>query len=390
MLDSTAQRLDTKLNIQFDWWKLLQSAQLNTLIEQGFDANPSVDGAQTTLLKLQQNNISREGYFYSAISVSGAVNGKGRRLLLQAPAVSNDVKFIGDSYYDVHIWQLAAGYLSDLLRRTDQQAGSSKAAAELQQLQLEATYRTFADNLIASVVQDASLRAQMLAVRKIVAIEQSLLAIARKRQQVGLATQTEVSAQQQEVELATQALLQLKGQFEQIHGLLHLLLNTPLEIDLPAIPELAALHLSAALPLELPAALITQRPDVRAAQLEMLPANTKYQSTADVAVKNVENILFAIRNDNSTLQTAIISERDKAVELDFVRQDYAANKGVYQDVLVAELNAQFSALHSVQARVKYLGDAIVLYHALGGSWWAMDNAVRLEIDSEISKNRTSR
>jgi outer membrane protein TolC len=390
MLDSTAQRLDTKLNIQFDWWKLLQSAQLNTLIEQGFDANPSVDGAQTTLLKLQQNNISREGYFYSAISVSGAVNGKGRRLLLQAPAVSNDVKFIGDSYYDVHIWQLAAGYLSDLLRRTDQQAGSSKAAAELQQLQLEATYRTLADNLIASVVQDASLRAQMLAVRKIVAIEQSLLAIARKRQQVGLATQTEVSAQQQEVELATQALLQLKGQFEQIRGLLHLLLNIPSETDLPEMPELATLHLLAALPLELPAAVIAQRPDVRAAQLEMRPSNTKYQSTADVAVKNAENILFAIRNDNSALQTAITSEQDKSVELDFVRQDYAANKGGYQDVLIAELNAQFAALHAVQARVKYLGDAIVLYHALGGGWWAMDNVPRLEIDSEISKNGTSR
>jgi outer membrane protein TolC len=390
MSASTAQRLDTKLNIQFDWWKLLQSAQLNTLIEQSFDANPTVDGAQTTLLKLQQNDILNEGYFYSAVSVSDAENGKGRRLLLQAPSVSNDAKFIGDSYYDVHIWQLAAGYLPDLLRRTDPQTGSSKTASELQQLQLEASYRTLAGNLIACVVQDASLRAQMAAARKIVAIEQSLLAIARKRQQAGLVKQAEVGAQQQAVEFAAQALLQLKGQFEQTRGLLHLLLNIPPGTDLPEIPELAELHLSAALPLALPAALIAQRPDVRAAQLEMHAANTKYQSSTDVAKTNVENILFAIRNDNNILQAAIASGRDKVVELDFVRQDFAANKGSYQDVLVAEVNAQYAALHAAQARAKYLGDAIVLYHALGGSWWAMDNAVRLEIDGEISKNRTSR
>jgi len=65
--DIVSLRLETKLNIQFDWWKLLQSPQLNMLIEQLFNANPTVNGAQTVLLKLQQNDNSGEGYFYSSI-----------------------------------------------------------------------------------------------------------------------------------------------------------------------------------------------------------------------------------------------------------------------------------------------------------------------------------
>lgn len=379
---NTSQRLDTKLNIQFDWWKLLQSPQLNSLIEQAFNANASVEAAQGTLLKLQQNDIVREGYFYFPVSVEDAANGQGRLWLMQDIPSANEAKFIGDAYYNLHAWQLEVGYLPELLR-VPKQSASSKTEAEESSLQLEATYRTLADNLIASLVQEASLRAQMVAARKIVAIEQSLLAIARKQQQAGQATQADLLARQQSAELATQALLRLKGQFEQVSGALHFLLNLPADSELPEMLTLASLHLSTELPQKLSASLIQQRADVRATELEMFPADTKYKSTADIALKDVENTLFAIYNDAITLKAADTSEQENSGALQSARKQYAASKASYQAVLIAELNVQFATLRAVQARTKYLGNAIALYHALGGGWWTMDDALRLEIDNEL-------
>ena len=384
--DIVSLRLETKLNIQFDWWKLLQSPQLNMLIEQLFNANPTVNGAQTVLLKLQQNDNSGEGYFYSSIKVNDSENGQGRLLFVQDIPVSDDAKFIGDTNYNINTWQLSVGYVPELLSPHHKTA-ASKAELDVQNLQMEATYRTLAANLIACEIQNASLRAQMTAARKIVAIEQSLLTIVRKRIKVGLASTIEEAPREQSVEFATQALLRLKGQFENFRGVERQLLNVSGDNNLPESLDLAMLNLSIDLPLELSAALIEQRPDVRAAQLEMLPVNTKYQTTAELALKNVENILVAIHNDVVTLKAAAASEQKNLEILNAAHRQYQEKLLNYQDVLIAEQGFQFATLSAAQARAKQLGNAVMLYHALGGNWWALDDELKLEIDSELNRNK---
>ena len=386
---STALRLDTKLSIQFDWWKLLQSLQLNALIEQGFNANPTVEGAQNVLLKLQQSDLARAGYFHSVISVNDTANGQARLQFVQDIPNAGDSKFIGDAYYEIHAWQLAVGYVPELLQ-VHPQTPVGKTEGEVSHLQLEATYRTLAGNLMACALQSASLRAQMVAARKIVAIDQSLLSIARKQLQAGRGAEIEVAAREKSLEFSAQALLRLKGEFDQVNALLHLLLGIPDDKDLPESIDLASLHLRAEPPLELSASLIEQRPDVRAAQLEMLPANTKYESTANVALKNLENTLLTIHNDGITLRAAIVAEQANSAVLEAARKQYSIHKLNYQDVLSAEQGVQFAVLRETQARTKQLGNAIVLYHALGGGWWAMDDAVRLEIDSDLSQKMLNR
>jgi outer membrane protein TolC len=328
---NSTQRLDTKLNIQFDWWKLLQSPQLNSLIEQAFAANPTVADAQNTLLKAQQSDIIRLGYFHAAISIGDAANGQGRLIYVQEPTNLSDAKFIGDSYYNLHAQQLAVGYLPEMLRISEPM-GSSITEAELRQLQMEATYRTLASNLIACALQEASLRTQMAAARKVAAIDQSLLAIARKQQKVGLVMQADVAVKQAAAAQSEQALLLIKGQFEQMRELLHVLLGIPPEVNLPESFELASLHLSEDLPLELPVALVEQRPDVRAAQLEMLPAMTRYQSTINAALKNTEDTLLAIYSGNIALKAASAAEQDHMAALASARKQYAAKEVNYQDV----------------------------------------------------------
>lgn len=377
---STLQRLDTKLNIQFDWWKLLHSPQLNTLIDQAFNAHPTVDAAQTTLLKTLQNDAALEGFFYSPVSVSDAADKPS--LLVNSPNLVAG-KFIRTSYFDLHTPQYTVGYLPELLRAREALTGSAATATELQRLQLEATYLTLSTNLIACVIQDAALRAQIVAVRKIAAIDQSLLSISRKRLKAGLVTQAHFVARQQAAEASQQALLALKTQFEQTRELLRFMLGLAPEAELPVPFDLAALHLSGELPLELSSALIQQRPDVRAALLE---AHTNYQNALDTATRNVQDIEQAIYNTSVNLKAAASSEQESQAALAVLHRHYVGHSENYQDALVAEQNVQLAVLRLAQARALYLGNAVALYHALGGAWW--NGAISLEIADELtSKHR---
>lgn len=370
------QRSDTKLNVQFDWWKLLQSTQLNALIEQSFAAYPTVDSAQNALLKVQQSGIVQFGYFHFATSVS-----TGNLVSLQDFPNPPTEKFIGDSYYGLHAQQLIVSYLPEALHISA--VSLPKSEAEMKRLQLEATYRTLADNLIACMLQEASLRAQMNTARKIVAIDQSLLAILRKQLKAGLVTQADVASQQTSVARSEQALLPIKKQFEQTRELLHLLLGIAPEADLPQTIDLATPNLHQELPLEVPAALIDQRPDVRAAQLAMPSSNVQYQATMSVALKDTEGTLLAIYNDTLALKAATVAEQESAATLESIRKRYSAAAANYQDVIAAERNLQLARLRLTQTRTQHLGDAVALYHALGGAWW--NDAVKLEIDRDLTK-----
>jgi len=381
MSAARAHRLDTKLNVEFDWWKLLQSAQLNTLIEQGFAAYPTVESVQSLLLKVQQSDIVRSGYFHSAISVNNASNGSSTLSFQQNRPVLTSGTFVGDSYYGFHARQLAISYLPEALHISS--LSLPKSTSERRQLQAEATYRTLASNLIACVLQESSLHAQMRSARKVIAIDFSLLSILRRQHKAGLVTQATVSEQQKSAHHSQQALLLIQKQFTQTRELLHLLLGIPPDDALPESVSLNTLHSTLALPLEIPTKLVEQRPDVRAAQLEMHASSAQYQNTMKVALKNTEDTLIAIYSDAIKLKAATASEQESLSALTTMRKNYADKTVNYRDVLAAKQSLQLAKLRLIQCRTETLGNAISLYHALGGAWW--NETVRLEIASNLQQ-----
>jgi outer membrane protein TolC len=380
---STTQRLDTKLNIQFDWWKLLHSPQLNTLIDQAFNAHPTVEAAQATLLKTQLNDAALAGYFHDYVNVADAADHP--TLILNTSNPSSG-KFIRTAYFDLRTHQVSVGYLPDLLKMHETPA-SSTAEFELRRLNLEGTYLTLSSNLIACLIQDASLRTQMISARKISAIDQSLLAIARKRLKANLVTQAQFLTFQTNAESSAQAMFALKTQFEQTRELLRLMLDMPTLAELPDSFDLTALHLASDLPQELSATLLAQRPDVRAALLDSQIANTKYQSALDTGVRNVQDVSQAIYNDTLALKAASASAREFQLALTGVPKHTSHNVN-YPDALTAERNMQLAALRLAQTRAQNLGNAVALYHALGGAWWK--DSIALEMADELKPSRPSR
>lgn len=384
-VEQVMQRRDAQLNMQFDWWRMLHSSKINTLIEQSISASPTVADAQQTLLNAQQSEIIRMGIFHNKLRVIEAPQHPGKLVLELDDAAPTPATFIGQAYYDFHTDQFAVGFLPELLHNVP--SSSASVALEVRQLQLVATYQTLVSNLIGTLVYEASLRAQLALFRKYAAIDQNLWTIARKRQMAGVDSLASVAQRQEVMQRSTQALQVLKQHFEQVRELRRILLGIAADAELPESEDFKALRLDEVLPEEISVRLFAQRPDIQAALLERSATGTGYSSTLTAATKNIQNVISAMHNGALEFNIASALEVGRREEYKLAQQQYLARQVDYTEVLIAEQNSLLASLDLIQARAKHLACAIGLYHALGGGWWTMEERIELEISWELMQNR---
>jgi NodT family efflux transporter outer membrane factor (OMF) lipoprotein len=152
---------------------------------------------------------------------------------------------------------------------------SLAAQADAQRFALEATYVTLASNVVAAAIQEASVRAQIEATGRIIAADEKSLAILRDQLRLGFAMRIDVAAQEAALGQAKMLLPPLQKQLEQTRDLIRALAGNLPNQDVAETFELDALQLPPELPLSLPAKIIEQRPDVRAAEAQLHSANAQ-------------------------------------------------------------------------------------------------------------------
>jgi NodT family efflux transporter outer membrane factor (OMF) lipoprotein len=278
-------------DIPFDWWQLFQSPALNSLIEKAFKANPTVAAAQAALAQAQELVYAQQGFFFPSVGatyqaerhkIAGnltndqapGVQGNGDNLSapLQTPGVA---PYTAPLYYNFQTAQLTVGFVPDVFGGNRRQVESLAAQAETQRFALEATYITLASNVAAAAIQEASLRAQVRATRQIIAADEKSLQILRDQFRLGQAMRIDVAAQETALAQAKATLPPLQLQFEQTRDLIRALVGNLPNQDVPETFELDALQLPPELPLSLPAKIIEQRPDVRAAEAQLHAASAQ-------------------------------------------------------------------------------------------------------------------
>jgi NodT family efflux transporter outer membrane factor (OMF) lipoprotein len=178
-------------------------------------------------------------------------------------------------FYTFYTAGLTVGFVPDVFGANRRQVESLAAQRDAQRFALEATYITLASNVVAAAIQEASLRAQIAATRQIIAAEEKSLQILRDQLQLGFAMRIDVAAQEAALAQAETSLPPLQEQFEQTRDLIRALAGNLPNQDVPETFELDALELPPQLPLSLPAKLIEQRPDVRAAEAQLHAANAQ-------------------------------------------------------------------------------------------------------------------
>ena len=285
------QRLISGRDIPFEWWQLFQSPALNALVERAFKANPTIAAAQAALVQAQELVYAQRGFFFPtidanynferqklagnlAIDNAPGTEGNGDNL---NPPVQNltTTPHTEPLFYNFHTAQLTVGFVPDVFGANWRQVESLAAQRDAQRFALEATYITLACNVVAAAIQEASLRAQIAAVEQIIGADTRSLQILRDQFRLGFAMRIDVEAQQTALAQAEATLPPLQKQLEQTRDLIRALAGNLPNQDVPATFELDALRLPPELPLSLPARIIQQRPDVRAAEAQLHAANAQ-------------------------------------------------------------------------------------------------------------------
>jgi NodT family efflux transporter outer membrane factor (OMF) lipoprotein len=285
------QSLLSDRDIPFEWWELFKSPSLNALVEQAFRANPTIASAQAALVQAQELVYAQRGFFFPTIGadysferqkIAGnltvdnapGVQGNGDNLTppLQDP---NESPHTHPLFYNLHTAELTVGFVPDVFGANWRQVETLAAQRDAQRFALEATYVTLASNVVAAAIQEASLRAQLEATRQIIAADEKSLQILRDQFRLGFAMRIDVAAQEAALGQARTLLPPLQKQLEQTRDLIRALVGNLPNRDVPQTFELDALQLPPELPLSLPAKIIDQRPDVRAAEAQLHAANAQ-------------------------------------------------------------------------------------------------------------------
>jgi len=261
---ANAQRFVMGRDVPFAWWELYQSPKLNALVERALKANPVVPAADAALKQAQEYANAQRGYFYPSVGLGLS----GQR---QKAAVDSG----SPGLYSLFTSQLTLAYTPDLFGSNRRQVEALQATADMQRFQNEATYVSLVDNLVAAVIQTASLRDQIETTQALVDQNREALRVLRDQVRFGYAMGIDLATQEQATAQAEAALPPLNKQYQQtldlVRALCGALPNENLDVDL----HLADLHLPQDLPLSLPADLLDQRPDVRAAAEQLHAASAK-------------------------------------------------------------------------------------------------------------------
>lgn len=265
--DGDTQKIVAAMDIPGQWWTLFHCAPLDALIADALRRNADAQAAHAALQAAWENVYAQRGAYFPQANAGYNPTRQDIARDLASPAQS------GASLYSLTTAQVSVSYAPDLWGGTRRQVESLVATAHAQRFQLEATYLTLTSNLVNAAITEASLRAQIGATREIVEAQSTILATLQRQQALGDVSEAAVAAQQAVLEQSRAGLPPLEKQLAQQRDLLAALSGRMPNEQIDAQFTLDSLQLPAELPLSLPAQLVEQRPDVRAAEEQLHAAS---------------------------------------------------------------------------------------------------------------------
>jgi NodT family efflux transporter outer membrane factor (OMF) lipoprotein len=252
------------------WWDVFRSRNLNRLIQDGIENNPDVQAAEAAVRVAQANAYSLRGTLFPVINATF----DGSRQMIPGQTLTSNAAS-GATIYSLYTPQVTVAFVPDVFGGTRRAIESADAVTEQQSFQREAVYVTLASNIALAAIQEASLRGQIAATRRLIEIQTQLLDILRRQNDRGQIALPDVVAQETAAAQARLLLPPLERQLAQQRNLLATLTGRFAGEGLPAAFELSSFQLPRRLPLSLPADLVRQRPDIRAAEANLHALNAQ-------------------------------------------------------------------------------------------------------------------
>ncbi|WP_258956671.1 efflux transporter outer membrane subunit [Legionella sainthelensi] len=249
------------------WWQLFHSKDLDDVVLASIQHNPTVTSAQESLSIALENAYAGKGALLPFVGSSFSPTYQQTAKILTSVLASNQY------LYSLFTGQLYVSYTPDVFGGTRRQIESLVAQVEVQHFQLEATYLTLTTNVVNAVIQEAALREQITVTQHMIAAQKKLLAILKQQLKLGDTALSNVATQQAALAASEAMLPPLEKQLAIQRDLLNALTGRfPDDQNTPQF-RLSSLHLPRELPLSVPAKLLENRPDIRAAEAQMHAAN---------------------------------------------------------------------------------------------------------------------
>jgi len=285
-----SQQIVAAQDIPAQWWELFHSESLNALIRSSLKNNPDLEAAQAALRIAQENLAVQQAAYFPTVSAEYDANRQRVATTLATSASS------GAYIYNLHTAQLNVSYTPDVFGLNRRLVESLQAQADMQQYQLQASYLTLTSNLANAAINEAALRAQVVALQEVSDSQNKILEVVRRQFQLGQLGELDVAAQESAAANAIAALAPLQKQLAQQRNQIKALSGKfPDDSSLPQF-QLASLQLPGAIPLTLPSALVNHRPDILAAEAQLQAAS----AGVGVAIANrLPNITLGVNSYGS-------------------------------------------------------------------------------------------
>lgn len=289
-----AQVFARDMDIPGEWWTLFRSKALSDLVGRALKSSPDLEAAQAALREARENLFAQRGAYFP--SVDANLNPTRQKIAkeLTSPLASNS------TIYSLHTAQVSVAYTIDAFGGNRRQVESLQAQADSQRFQLEAAYLTLTSNVVAGAIEEAALRGQIAATKRIIEIQRRSLDLLSQQFKLGQVAEADVVAQEAALAQTQATLPPLEKQLAQQRDLLVRLAGRFPSEGLAETFDLSSLDLPRELPLSLPAKLVAQRPDVRSAEEQLHSASAQI----GVAVANrLPNIVLSA--DLGTVATQV-------------------------------------------------------------------------------------
>lgn len=262
------------------WWSLFRCPALDQMVDEAIRQNPGLDQARARLRQAELGYRAESGAtrLPSAYLSTSATQQKKDLGTMGLPAtIPNPDAFT--------LWNLSANvsYTLDFSGANRHALLALVARTDSERHQLRAAQLTLAGNIVAIVIDLASVREQLRTQKSLFQIEQQKLEIQRSRLQVGGIDVTDLAQQEKLVAQQAAMLPPLQLRTEELRVQLAVYLGRePGNAEMNTV-ELASLHLPETLPLSAPSSLVQKRPDIQAADALLRKAGEE----AGVAAANL-------------------------------------------------------------------------------------------------------
>ena len=254
------QRFVDGQDVSATWWETFQSPGLNALVQSALQHSPTVVAAQATLRQAEENYRADYGSRVFPSVTADLQAGRTRYAVAQGQGIP------AGTTGNLFSAGLDLSYTLDIVGGNRRELEGVRAAIDYQRFQVEATWLSLTSSVVATAIQEASLRAQLKVTHDVVDNANKSLKVIDAQVRLGaiargalLQQQTLIAQQQAQIPPLEKALAQTRHQLAVLAGRL------PGDDGLPSF-DIDSLTLPRELPVSVPSALVRQRPDVRASE----------------------------------------------------------------------------------------------------------------------------